>query len=935
MSSRIYPTLVIVLAIFLGPKSFPQSTESYLHIPPTGVKSGEDVEVVILLIQDDPVVSGMLFFREQGEISYQEIPMEYNAGSWVGIIPGFRVVEPGLEYAAVLQKMDSGQIGIPFDENPFANPLQFSVRGDTEIKTKKKKETDTGDFVDVDILILSPEVGSLNRPNEVVISLSLFNAPTIDQGNYQVLLDGKDVTAVTIIAGDVLSLVPEQELNPGLHTVRIYFKTSFGLDVTPVEWSFNVNKGMVNMTEAFKYKGSLNGKNSINTASGITLAENEYNAKFDAELSWVKARYSIRRSSRESPYMQPLNREALTLQVADYLKLEYGDIYPALSPYLLDGKRVRGQHINIDLPYFEVQYVNGELNRGVQYQNKIDGALEIIENDTKIDSSGSLVTTIYSLTRTGYTFPRGILAARLSLNAFKSLKAGVHFLRVKDDFSKIKRSVPGTSTFAVDSTLGSIPAGDYSFSEFSQLATALGNSFIIPEKNWNDGTPLENIVFGFDFEKALDNRKLLFQMAWNMSWTNTNIWDGALSLEEADVLLDSLDNDSLMNIPIKDFPEPANYENIITINPLYMVPLVPLDPIAFQENKLRAIINMPSSAFNLRVKGSYSFNNLLIEYRQIGPEYKSMGNPYLTNNVREFIFNDRVSALGRRLMVAVGYKYKDNNLTETVVNPLQTKTLMLNTTLVPGPGAVSLIFNLQSINQGNGIDSLATDSYGNVLADNREDSQALNTMASVNIPSSGSSSASTIAFNVNSITYTDNLAEDRKIDYLFQKSDTKSYSAVVSTRFAESLSTAFSSNMTKLYMPVMGENNIAYKNESSWMSMTMTAQYEMQFRLFTFPWFDRITPNWQSKLRFKGGLDYMTNGEKDNTAIMLYGGKFGADLDIIKNLTLSANGSIRMNYAKGNDSDGLDNDNNGKIDDTGENLSINNSGFYMTLGYRF
>ncbi len=366
-----------------------------------------------------------------------------------------------------------------------------------------------------------------------------------------------------------------------------------------------------------------------------------------------------------------------------------------------------------------------------------------------------------------------------------------------------------------------------------------------------------------------------------------------------------------------------------------MVPLVPLDPIAFQENKFRAIINMPSSAFNLRVKGSYSFNNLLIEYRQIGPEYKSMGNPYLTNNVREFIFNDRVSALGRRLMVAVGYKYKDNNLTETVVNPLQTKTLMLNTTLVPGPGAVSLIFNLQSINQGNGIDSLVTDSYGNVLADNREDSQALNTMASVNIPSSGSSSASTIAFNVNSITYTDNLAEDRKIDYLFQKSDTKSYSAVVSTRFAESLSTAFSSNMTKLYMPVMGENNIAYKNESSWMSMTMTAQYEMQFRLFTFPWFDRITPNWQSKLRFKGGLDYMTNGEKDNTAIMLYGGKFGADLDIIKNLTLSANGSIRMNYAKGNDSDGLDNDNNGKIDDTGENLSINNSGFYMTLGYRF
>ena len=101
MSSRIYPTLVIFIAIFLGPKSFPQSMESYLHVPPTNAKKGKDVEIVILLTQDDPVLSGMLFFREQGEISYQEIPMEYSAGSWVAIIPGFRVVEPGLEYAAV------------------------------------------------------------------------------------------------------------------------------------------------------------------------------------------------------------------------------------------------------------------------------------------------------------------------------------------------------------------------------------------------------------------------------------------------------------------------------------------------------------------------------------------------------------------------------------------------------------------------------------------------------------------------------------------------------------------------------------------------------------------------------------------------------------------------------------------------------------------
>ena len=69
----------------------------------------------------------------------------------------------------------------------------------------------------------------------------------------------------------------------------------------------------------------------------------------------------------------------------------------------------------------------------------------------------------------------------------------------------------------------------------------------------------------------------------------------------------------------------------------------------------------------------------------------------MTNNIREFTIKDRLSLLGRRLMFVVGYSSKDNNLTEVVLNPLKTKTVMLNTTLVPGPGAPSIVFNLQVI----------------------------------------------------------------------------------------------------------------------------------------------------------------------------------------------------------------------------------------------
>ena len=85
-------------------------------------------------------------------------------------------------------------------------------------------------------------------------------------------------------------------------------------------------------------------------------------------------------------------------------------------------------------------------------------------------------------------------------------------------------------------------------------------------------------------------------------------------------------------------------------------------------------------------------------------------------------------------MFVAGYKYRDNKLSELVANPIATRTVSFNTTLVPGPGAPSLIMNLQSIGRTNGIDSIDTDQYGNYLGDSRENSQALNVMGSVNIP---------------------------------------------------------------------------------------------------------------------------------------------------------------------------------------------------------
>ena len=908
-------------------------SEPFYHISPSNVISGNDTEILVILDDNDKVISGTLFFRQANEISFQEVKMEFYNGSWVGVIPGERVHGSLIEYVVIFQNLNGGQIGVPLAIDPFSSPLNFLVsRSTSNLKIKNISKNSSSDYIDADILILAPEPGSLIRPDEVVVSLSLFNAPIVDQDKYKIYLDETDVTEYSLIDGEVLSFVPENELGIGLHKIRVLFKSTYGLDITPIEWVFNVSKGMVNMTDSFKYKGYFNGKNSRNTASRNVISEIVYNGKFEGELSWVKADYTLKKSNRESIYMQPLNRSTLSLRFTDYVTLETGDSYPSISPFILDGKRVRGQYLNLNLPYVKIQYVNGELNRGVQYQNKLNGALQIIEDNTSITSNGG---KIYSFTRKGYTFPRDILAARIAINPVKSFRTGIHFMKVKDNFSKVSLKVPGNSLFDVDSSLDNIEDGVYSYLEF--LSDVMGplDTLVIKDNDWDDGKPIENLALGFDLEKAFDNRQLVFQMAWNMTWTNNNISQGVISLDDADLLLDTLDDNAILDIPIDDFPDPETYKDIITIHPLYMVPLVPLDPITFEKNPLRAILNMPSSAYNIRLKGSYSLNNLLLEYRQIGPEYKSYGNPYLTNNIREFIINDRLSLLGRRLMLLVGYNYKDNSLSETIANPLKTKTMTLNTTLVPGPGAVSLIFNLRSINQTNGIDSLEINSYGDILADKREDSQAINSLVSINIPSSGPNSSTTIALNVNSISYLDNLEINRQKDYLFQKSNMKNYSANISSRFNNSLKTSLSINKTMLYTPFLINDGKKGVTETSWLSLSSKAQYQYNISLPSIPWIEKINEIFENQLLIKTGLDYMTNGKKKDEEIQIYGIKIGAELDIIKNLVLMLNASMRFNKSIGNTKDGIDNDDNGKIDDNGEKIIINNSGIFISLGYRF
>ena len=101
-------TIIIIILFGIHSFTLSQSTSQYYHKNPAQVEEGKDVNISVTLFINDPIISGMLFYRSRGQMSYQEIPMQYNNGNWEGVIPGRNVVGDGIEYVVILHKRSWG-----------------------------------------------------------------------------------------------------------------------------------------------------------------------------------------------------------------------------------------------------------------------------------------------------------------------------------------------------------------------------------------------------------------------------------------------------------------------------------------------------------------------------------------------------------------------------------------------------------------------------------------------------------------------------------------------------------------------------------------------------------------------------------------------------------------------------------------------------------
>jgi len=473
-----------------------------------------------------------------------------------------------------------------------------------------------------------------------------------------------------------------------------------------------------------------------------------------------------------------------------------------------------------------------------------------------------------------------------------------------------RRNFPWIARLLLAPILSS-PLGDYTYSEFTRVLKGTGSKVVFPSDKWGGNSPEDNLIIGFDFGSQMDQKRMEFTFTWNLSLYNRDIWEGAMSRAEMDTALDDsldgligvqYDENGLVTgdskgIDTSQIFDPLAYEKLFTIN-INMSPLVPIDITTFNKHPVATIINMPSAAFQLGLTGNYRLNKYIVEYRQVGSEFVSLANPYLTNNTREFILGDRMSLLDNKLFINVSFNHRDNRILKSVIDPLNTNTFSGSISLIPGPGSPTFAVNFQSIGKSNGKTDLEL--VGGVLTDQREDSRTLNSMISITYPLEFYHMTHNLVLNFNTVRNQDNLASERRRDYFFQKTDVRTYSVTLSSRYTFPLRTMINLNNTELTVPIMGTGSDPILSKIVWTTLSLRGQYSLL----------------DNRLKTIGGVNIINN--RGATNISLYGLKAGVDYKIQDQMALALNGDIQIVHNRSE-----------------KQVELNTSGLLFTFRYNF
>jgi len=682
------------------------------HQGPDEALAADPLALEAVVESDLEIASVNIFFRNTGQTAYRTVAMSASEGNlYAGVIPASEMVDAGLEYHLIVILADESVVAYPADD-PQNNPLQVAILPNPDAEMMAQMGVVAGVSSELELLILSPEPNEILLPEDVVVAVSLFYLSDLDLASIRILVDGDDITAEADVSAEVITYLPP-DLGSGEHIVEVHASSLGGVAYQPVMWPFRVTARVTETTvRAYSQSGSVVAGLQHRDQDNQLLDEQTLRLKYRAGWDWLTVQSNVKLSTLEDPFKQARNRYAANI-ITPIFELGLGDVTPRLQRFTLDGKRVRGFSAHLKLKYFNLQVVQGELERVIQ--GRPDFAYGVTDYVL-----GAAADTL-QLTRKGYGFRRDLIAIRPSFGSGEKFQLAFSYVKAKDNISSV---LPGAAgNVFLDSTLAlrhfsgaewdtSKQAFVVPYDDIASRAARTDFDLVLPQDDWAGRSPQDNLIIGSDLTLALDQRRLVVQSGFAMSMLNKNIWDPVLSLEELDTFApgDTLEDGLIAgSIDTASIPfNPADFAEYFHMN-LNQVPLLPIDPFLVQENPFEAITKMPSLAYHATAKLNYLNNFITAEIQQVGPEYNSLANPNIQKNVRVRTLSDRIRMFKNKLFLTALYRSTDDDIVKLVDDPI-TSTEMLNfsANLNLGFGLPSFSAGTRSYIRDNGIDELDT-----------------------------------------------------------------------------------------------------------------------------------------------------------------------------------------------------------------------------------
>jgi hypothetical protein len=596
------------------------------------------------------VQEATLFYKQQGSPVYRQMELEWNAGNYTADLYVDDEMNGTIQYYAMI---------FAGNNQTWTYPTQQPEESPVEVEVVDQKEEDKepvamdGTAGKIEYTILSPRPGETVGKDESLIAISLFyeNENLVDPEELHLYLNDQEVTENASVSGYFISFVPE-EPTPGDYNVRLV-NTTNGKKQEIVAWDFSVAKeeqlaSLVDQQEQTLFQGQaqLTGRNQMIAGD----VNNMYRGSFRVSGEKGVFRYNLNGmyTSQDDPRLQPQNRYGGDIYLGKWFELHAGHTYPTLNPLMLAGRRMYGLNTALHLANrnINMQFMYGTLARDVSnlytpIQAQVDTLADFGNGQIVSDTTFS-----YGFENNGRgTYERDIIGGRLSFGRSDKFQWGINLLKIQDDTSSI------TTLNGYNDVQRKAP--DMMQSLSPEERQRLQDNPDLLSFNGSNPKPRGNFVAGTDLKLRADQGRIQFNAQAGASLLNDNIAPGILDKQAADDLGFDLDQGTLDLIDQLSILFIMN-ENITTL-PIRL----------YQDNgKLKTETFVPMGIFagQSRLNLNYLNNNLSVQYQWVGPDYTSLANTTIINDISGFNISDRINMLGNRVYLTVGYENTQNNL---------------------------------------------------------------------------------------------------------------------------------------------------------------------------------------------------------------------------------------------------------------------------------